>query len=46
MEVKALTETPTRPDNGEIAIANNAFPPGERLENPFTWTRRLLSVRE
>ncbi|MFN9223290.1 MAG: hypothetical protein ACK6D6_14380 [Planctomyces sp.] len=45
VEVKALTETPTRPENGEIAIANNTYPPGERLEKPFTWTRRLLSVR-
>ncbi|MFN9236010.1 MAG: hypothetical protein ACK6D4_15355, partial [Planctomyces sp.] len=45
VEVKALTETPTRPENGEIAIANNTYPPGERLEKPFTGTRRLLSVR-
>jgi hypothetical protein len=45
VDVKALTETPTRPEDGGIAIANNVFPPAERLEKPFTWTRRLLNVR-
>jgi hypothetical protein len=43
--VKALAETPTRPENGEIAIAPQAWPPAERLDKPFAWTRRLLSVR-
>ncbi len=45
VEVKALTETPTRPANYEIAIAAQAWPPAQKLEKPFTWTRRLLSVK-
>ena len=45
VDVKALAETPTRPENGETALAPHARAPLDRLEKPFTWTRRLLSVR-
>jgi hypothetical protein len=42
--IKALSETPTRASNYEIAIASQAWPPMKKLDKPFTWTRRLLSV--
>jgi hypothetical protein len=43
--VKALCETPTRPDNYAVAIAPQAWPPSTVLDKPFTWTRRLLYVK-
>jgi hypothetical protein len=45
VQVKALTEMPTRASNYEIAIAAQAWPPPKKLDEPFTWTRRLLSVQ-
>ena len=45
VQVKALTETPTRASNYEIAIASQSFPPPTKLEKPFTWRRMLLSVQ-
>jgi len=45
VRIKALTETPTRPDNYAIAIATQAWPPATKLAKPFTWTRRLLYVK-
>ena len=43
--VKALCATPTRQDNYAIAIAPQAWPPSTVLDQPFTWTRRLLYVK-
>lgn len=42
--VKALAEVPTRA-NYTSAMATQFWPQGERLANPFTWTRRLLYVK-
>jgi len=44
--VKALAEFPTRQDNYAVAIASQAWPPCTPLEKPFTWTRRLLYVKD
>ena len=43
--VEALVETPTRANDYSIAIASQAWPPPKKLDQPFTWTRRLLAVR-
>ena len=45
VHIKALTETPTKPSNFEIAVAQQASPPITKLAKPFTWTRRLLYVK-
>ncbi len=45
VQIKSLTEMPTRASNYEIAIASQAWPPAKKLDAPFTWTRRLLNVR-
>lgn len=45
VQVKALVEQPTRASNYEIAIGSHAWPPPKKLDEPFTWTRRLLSVQ-
>lgn len=43
--VRALTEMPSRASNYEVAIASQSWPPPKKLEQPFTWTRRLMSVQ-
>ncbi|HEY3323544.1 MAG TPA: hypothetical protein VGP72_24030 [Planctomycetota bacterium] len=45
VNVKALVQMPTKPANDEVAIASQAWPPAAPLAKPFTWTRRILSVR-
>ena len=45
VNIKALVEQPTRASNYEIAIASQSWPPAKKLDQPFTWTRRLLNVQ-
>lgn len=45
VNINALVEQPTRAANCEIAIAAQSWPPAKRLDKPFNWTRRLLSVQ-
>ncbi len=43
--IQAMVEQPTRASDYAIAIASQAWPPAKTLDQPFTWTRRLLSVQ-
>jgi hypothetical protein len=45
VEVHALAEVPTR-GNYSLALQHHSRPPQEQLERPFTWTRRLLYVKD
>jgi hypothetical protein len=44
VEVRAMAEYPTYPDNYAVALAQQAKAPSVLLDRPMTWTRRLLSV--
>jgi hypothetical protein len=45
VEIHALAEVPTR-GNYSLALQQHSRPPQEKLERPFTWTRRLLYVKD